>query len=128
MPRRYGENEKNEPIRMALIIVRQNIRVRFTADNVHIRSLLNKTAWTEALVVKAPQHRKQLTFVNEILRLQVKTLAVTLSPQTGDGGVKLAAAVRLHGRRRSRSVALHARFHRFPLIALWRHLERQVVI
>lgn len=76
----------------------------------------------------APQNRKQLTFVNEILGLQVKTLAMTLSPQTGDRGVELAATVRLHGRRRSWSVPLHARLCRFPLIALWRHLERQVVI
>lgn len=97
--------------------------------NVHIRSLQNKTAWTEALVTdKAPQNRKQLTFVNEILGLQVKALAVALSPQTGDRGIELAATVRLHGRRRSRSVSLHARLRRFPLIALWRHLERQVVI
>ncbi len=96
---------------------------------VHIRSFQNKTAWTEALLTdEAPQNRKQLTFVNEVLGLQVKALAVTLSPQTGDRGIELAAAVRLHGRRRSRSVPLHARLRRFPLIALWRHLERQVVI
>lgn len=80
------------------------------------------------------EHTKQLTFVNEILCLQVKPLAMALSPQTGDRGVKLAAAVRLHGGRRSHRVPLDARrrfpdrLHLFPLVAFWRHLKRQVVI
>lgn len=31
VPRKYRDNGKNQPIRMALITVRQNVRVRFTA-------------------------------------------------------------------------------------------------
>lgn len=38
------------------------------------------------------------TFEDQILRLQVEALAVTLPPQSGDGGVVLPTAVGLHGR------------------------------
>lgn len=78
--------------------------------------------------------RLLFTFVDQVLGLQVEALAVTLPPQPGDGGVKLPAAVGLHGGRGGHEVPLlpdersGARAAASPLRApLQRHLERQVV-
>lgn len=59
---------------------------------------------------------------------------MTLPPQAGDGGVKLPAAVRLHPGRRGQKVPLPPDESSgpgavtFPLQALRRHLEREVVV
>lgn len=80
------------------------------------------------------QPRVVFTFVNKVLGLQVESLPVTLPPQPGDGGVELAAAVRLHGRRCGQEVSLPPDESSsiwpvtFPLQALWRHLKGEVVV
>lgn len=72
--------------------------------------------------------------MNKVLGLQVEALPVTLPPQPGDGGVKLPAAVRLHGRRCGQEVPLPPDERSsiwavtFPLQALRRHLEGEVVV
>lgn len=73
------------------------------------------------------------TFVNEVLGLRVESFPVTFPPETRDGGVKLPATVRLHGRRPGQKVPLPPEDRSsiwavtFPLQALWRHLEGEVV-
>lgn len=80
------------------------------------------------------QPGSMFTFVDQVLGLQVEALPVTLLPEPGDGGVKLPAAVRLHGGRRGHEVPLLAherscaRAAASPLRApLRRHLDREVV-
>jgi len=97
-----------------------------------VSSSLNTTAWC------APQQPgitlPVFTFVNKVLGLQVESLPVTLPPKPGDGGVKLPAAMRLHGRRCGQKVPLPPDERSsiwavtFPLQALWRHLEGEVVV
>lgn len=73
------------------------------------------------------------TFVNEVLGLRVESFPVTFPPETRDSGVKLPATVRLHGRRPGQKVPLSPEDRSsiwavtFPLQALWRHLEGEVV-
>lgn len=87
-------------------------------------------------LVRARKARLLLfTFVDEVLGLQVEARTVTLPPEPGDGGVVLPAAVGLHGRRGGQKVPLPPEERSsvraaatFPLQALWRHLEGEVVV
>lgn len=82
---------------------------------------------------RCEHHGPVFTFVNKVVGLQVKSLPVTRPPQAGDGGIELPAAERLHGGRCGQKVPLppdegsSIRAVTFPLQALWRHLEGQVM-
>lgn len=95
-----------------------------------VSSSLSITAWC----TREKPGVRLFTFVNKILGLQVEAFPVTLPPKPGDGGVKLPTAMRLHGRRRGQEVALPPDESTsiwavtFPLQALWRHLEGEVVV
>ena len=72
------------------------------------------------------------TFKDQVLCLQVEALSVALFPQSGDGGVELPTAERLHGRGRRQEVPLRPqqRLAAPPLhiSLLWQHAEREVVV
>lgn len=77
------------------------------------------------------------TFEDQILRLQVKALPVTLSPQSGDGGVVLPTAVGLHSRGGRQEVPLGpqqqhlaaaAGASTFRVFILWHHAQGEVVV
>lgn len=74
------------------------------------------------------------SFINKVLGVRVETLTVTLPPQPRDSGVKLTVAVGLHSGRSGQEVPLPSDERdsiwavTFPLQALRRHLERQVVV
>lgn len=71
------------------------------------------------------------TFEDQILRFQVESLAVALSPQPGDGGVEVPTAEGLHGRGGRQKVPLGPQQNiAFPLCVFLprQHAEREVVV
>lgn len=104
-------------------------------DPVCVRLGVSSSLSITACSTEKPGYRPLVfTFVNKVLGLQVESFPVTLSPKPGDGGVKLPTAVRLHGRRCGQKVPLLPDESSsiwavtFPLQALWRHLEGEVVV
>lgn len=109
--------------------VRRRVCASVPSCHCGVSSSLSITAWCAQ---EKPACRL-FTFVYKVLGLQVEAFPVTLPPEPGDGGVKLPTAVRLHGRRCGQEVPLPPDESTsiwaatFPLQALWRHLEGEVV-